>query len=188
MYTYCFFCVTAKCRYIACEIKAILGCRVISPKQVQHTWSKGEMTDRLRDLLPGYLLLYSDAPLSPERIMDCRYLPGVLRCLRTKEESFELSGNDEAFAMMLLRQDGVIGKTLVYEENQKISLTEGAFSGLEAKILKVDHRAHRMQIEIPFAKQLVKTWVEYAIVTPAEKEKLIPEERKEMPDGKEQEQ
>ncbi len=176
MYTYCFFCVTAKCRYIACEIKAILGCRVISPKQVQHTWSKGEMTDRLRDLLPGYLLLYSETPLSPERIMTCRYLPGVLRCLRTKEQSFELAGNDEAFAMMLLRQDGVIGKTLVYEENQMIRLTEGAFSGLQAKILKVDHRAHRMQIEIPFVKQLVKTWVEYQIVEKISTDDLTPKE------------
>ena len=45
-------------------------------------------------------------------------------------------------------------------------MTGGAFSGVTARILKVERRLSRMQIEIPFARQLVKTWVEYEIVEP----------------------
>ena len=164
MYTYCLFCETAKCSIIAMEAKAFYQCTAISPKQIQHTWQKGAMVDRIRDFLPGYLFLYSEEPLNLYR---CRYLPGVLRCLRTYDNSYELGGSDDAFAKMLLEKEGIIGKTEVYQEGDRIHLTEGAFSGLKAKILKVDHRAGRMQIEIPFARRLVKTWVEYEIVDPA---------------------
>ena len=51
-------------------------------------------------------------------------------------------------------------------------------------ILKVDRRASRMQIEIPFARRIVKTWVEYEIISPEDKETIrFREEQKENPDG-----
>ena len=179
MNAYCLFCETEKCEFVAHTVKQVFECEAISPKQIQHTWQKGAMVDRIRDLLPGYLFLYSEEPLNLYR---CRYLPGVLRCLRTYDNSYELGGSDDAFAKMLLEKEGIIGKTEVYQEGDRIHLTEGAFSGLKAKILKVDHRAGRMQIEIPFARRLVKTWVEYEIVDP---KAIIPyfQERKENPDG-----
>ena len=185
MFTYCLFCETAKCRFVAHEVMSMLGCLAISPRQIQHTWQNGKMTDRPRDLLPGYLFLYSDEPMD---ISPCRYIPGVLRCLKTSEHDYMLTGNDETFAMMILQMNGVIGKTPVYETDQRIRLTEGAFSGLEAVVRKVDHRAHRMQIEIPFARMLVKTWVEYEIVTPDKPAPFSPEEWKEIPDGKQPDQ
>ena len=171
MYTYCLFCETAKCRYVAHEVTDRLGCLVISPRQIQHTWQNGKMADRSRDLLPGYLFLYCEEPTD---ISQCRYIPGVLRCLKTSEQDYMLTGSDEAFALMILRMNGVIGKTTVYEEDARIRLTEGAFTGLDAVIRKVDHRARRMQIEIPFARTLVKTWVEYEIVTPDEPAAVFP--------------
>ena len=67
---------------------------------------------------------------------------------------------------MLLEKDGVIGKTQVDQEGQIIRIAGGVFEGVTAKILKVERRLSRMQIEIPFARQLVKTWVEYEIVEP----------------------
>ena len=49
-----------------------------------------------------------------------------------------------------------------------IRIAGGAFEGVSARILKVERRLSRMQIEIPFARQQVKTWVEYEIVEPEE--------------------
>ena len=173
MFTYCLFCETGKCRFVAHEVMSTLeNCLAISPRQIQHTWQNGKMTDRARDLLPGYLFLYSCEPVD---ISPCRYIPGVLRCLKTSENDYVLTGNDETFALMILKMNGVIGKTPVYEEDQRIRLTEGALAGVEAVIRKVDHRAHRMQIEVPFARTLVKTWVEYEVVTPDEPETTIPQ-------------
>ena len=57
MYTYCFFCETGKCQSVANAVMQKTPCRVILPKQVQHTWSKGKMADIVHNLLPGYMLL-----------------------------------------------------------------------------------------------------------------------------------
>ena len=67
-------------------------------------------------------------------------------------------------------QFGIIGKTKVYEEGNRIRVCEGAYAGLETKILKVDRQKKRMQIEIPFAKLLIRTWVEFEIAEKLETE------------------
>ena len=162
MLTYCLFCETAKCALVANAIKRKFGCTAISPKQVQHTWSGGKMVDIVRDLLPGYVLLYSDGePLDIRRVQS---IEGVIRCLCSSDKRYELQGSDEQFAMLLLHKNGVIGKTKVYEAGQRIRVCEGAYEGLETRILKVNRQKGRMQIEIPFANMPVRTWVEFEIV------------------------
>ena len=162
MYTYCLFCETVKCNTIARRAEQMFECRAISPKRVQHTWDKGKRIDRINDLLPGYVFLYSeDQRIDIARL---RRLDGYIRCLKGGEDDFELTGTDEQFAMILLHQGGVIGKTKVYQVGQRIHVCRGAFEGVRAEILKVDHRIGRMLIQLPFAKRSVQTWVEYEIV------------------------
>lgn len=171
MYTYCLFCDTVKCQSIARAIMQTIPCRAFSPKQVQHTWSKGEMVDIVHDLLPGYVFVYlEDQPLD---ISALRSVQGIIRCLSSMDRQYELTGADEQFALMLLQKDGVIGKTKVYEEGQMIRICQGAFEGVETKILKVNRRNMRMQIEIPFAGRPVRTWVEYEVVKPVEEDKPL---------------
>ena len=162
MFTYCLFCETGKCGYVASIVAEQFSCRAISPKQVQHTWSKGKMVDIVHDLLPGYVFVYLEEKLKD--ISSLRAIQGVIRCLSSQDRQYELAGTDEQFALMLLQKDGVIGKTKVYEEGQMIRICQGAFEGVETQILKVNRRNMRMQIEIPFAGRPVRTWVEYEIV------------------------
>ena len=162
MTSYCLFCETVKCGFVAREISARFGCRTICPKQVQHTWARGKMTDIVHDLLPGYVFVYTQ-----EEGLNVAALcatPGVIRCLRNVGGGFCLQGGDEQFALMLLSRDGVIGKTRVYREGQMIRICEGAFAGVEAKILRVNRRNMRIQIELSFASTVVKPWVEYEMV------------------------
>lgn len=162
MYIYCLFCETVKCRGIAEAITDRFRCRAISPKQIQHTWSKGRQADIEHDLLPGYVFVYAeDAPLN---VASLRSIGGVLRCLCDGNKQYELTGSDEQFALMLLHSNGVIGKTKVYREGQRIRICYGAYEGLETRILRVNPRNMRMQIEIPFANMFIKTWVEYEVV------------------------
>ena len=166
MYIYCLFCETTKTGFIARTVSEMTGCKALRPKQIQHTWAKGGGTkDVINDLMPGYVFLYCDEKAD---IGVLNTLQGVIRCLSTTAGEYELTGQDEQFALMLLEKDGIIGKTQVYEEGQIIRIVGGAFEGVSAKILKVERRLSRMQIEIPFARQLVKTWVEYEIVEPEE--------------------
>lgn len=163
MYAYCFFCETARCGYIARTAEQILQCKAISPKQVQHTWHQGKMVDVIHDLLPGYVFIYTEN--EPLDIVRIREISGVIRCLSSSESHYELTDTDKQFAVMLYEHQGVIGKTKVYQEGQMIRICQGAFEGVETKILKVNRHKQRMQIEIPFANMPVKTWVEFEIVT-----------------------
>ncbi len=141
---------------------AKLGCQTIIPKQVQHTRDKGKMVDRIHNLLPGYLFLYSEEPLD---ISECQRTHGVIRCLREgKDGQYELQGKDEEFALFLLEREGIIGKTYVTEENGMLEISLKSFRGADVKITKVDRRNTRMQIEIRFLRQIIRTWIEYEIV------------------------
>lgn len=162
MYIYCLFCETVKCGYVARTAEEKFGCRAICPKQVQHTWHKGDMVDIVHDLLPGYVFLYLEQALD---IAAVRTIHGVIRCLSDGDGQYRLTGGDEQFALMLLHKDGVIGKTKVYQEGQMIRICEGVYEGVETRILKVNRQKGRMQIEIPFAHRTIKTWVEFEIVT-----------------------
>ena len=162
MKVYCLFCETIRCGYVARSIERVFGFRAISPKQVQHTWSEGRMVDIEHDLLPGYVFVYlEDGTLDISRL---RSIQGVIRCLTASGSGYELSGSDEQFAMMLYHSGGIIGRTKVYREGQMIRICKGVFEGVETKILKVNRHKSRMQIELPFAHMLVRTWVQYEIV------------------------
>ncbi len=163
MYCYCLFCETGKCDFVAHAAMQAFPCRAISPKQIQHTWSKGETTDRVHDLLPGYVFLYSEEPMNlPE---DIRKVDRIIRCLRDTSREYALKGQDEEFARMIYRKDGIIGKTEVTEKDGRFTIADETFRNLHAEILKVDRRNRRMKIEILFTSNRVQTWVEYEIIS-----------------------
>ena len=83
MYCYCLFCETGKCDYVARAAMQAFPCRAISPKQIQHTWSKGNMIDREQDLLPGYIFLYTEEPW--EEVGTLWRLKGIHRILGEAE-------------------------------------------------------------------------------------------------------
>ena len=165
MYTYCLFCETGKSMYVAREVKALFKCRIIIPKQIQHTWYRGEIVNRVRELLPGYVFVYSEIQMRQTLLYR---VPGIIRCLRTTDKKAELKGADEAFALFLLESDGVIGKTKVIREGDRLEIGPESFRNANVTILKVDHRARRMQVEICFAAQTVRTWIEYEEISPEE--------------------
>lgn len=162
MYVYCLFCDTMKCNYVIHAATQLMNCEACSPKQVQHTYVSAthKMTDRIRQLFPGYVFLYSTEAL---KITEIRKLPDVIRVIRNREDSYELTGPDEAFAMMIYHRNGVLGKTQVYEDEGTLYIKDGAFAGVKAEIKKVDRRNHRMQVELFFVQQAMKTWLEYEV-------------------------
>ena len=66
--------------------------------------------------------------------------------------------------MMLLRKDGVLGKTQVTETDGRFTISDESLRTIPTEILKVDRRNHRMKIEMQVAGNRVQTWVEYEIV------------------------
>lgn len=175
MYTYCVFCDTQRCGEIARQAEIQLQCRAIRPKRERLKWVQHKPVREINDLLPGYIFLYTEEKI--EDLSTLRRIRGVVRCLSDTEHQYVLQGSDEAFALMLLQNNGVIGRIPVYEEGQTIRITEGVFGGVEASILRVDRRQARMEIALPFDKSIVKTWIEFEMVENVEQEKLLPEDQ-----------
>ena len=161
MHIYCLFCETGKCDYVARAAMQAFPCRAISPKQIQHIWSKGTMIDREHDLLPGYVFLYFEETLQfPQEL---KIVDRIIRCLRSTDLTYELRGSDEEFARMLLQKNGVLGKTRVTETDGRFVISDETLGPIPTGILKVDRRNHRMKIEMQVAGNKVQTWVEYEI-------------------------
>ena len=173
MFTYCLFCRSEKCDAIAEAINRLGVCEAIYPKQIQHIRKQGMPMDIEHNMLPGYVFLYSEDELD---IYTIRKTPGVLKSLGDQDTGFRLMGGDEQFALMLRQRGGVIGKTQVYAEGDRIRLKEGSFAGVEAEILKVNRRNTRMQIRLTFAGNPVCPWVEYEIVEPLNASERVFEE------------
>ena len=167
MYTYCLYCEAGKCGYVAIALASKMDCQVIIPKQVQHTWDKGKMVNRVHNLFPGYLFLYSEQPLE---MSHCLKIPGVVRCLSTGEDSYELHGTDEKFALFLLDKNGIIGKVLVTEQDGMLEISPESLRRADVSIIKVDRRNTRMQIEIRLFRHTLRTWIEYEIAEAKEQE------------------
>ena len=162
MYAYCLFCETGKGDFVARAVKQVYKCEAISPKQIQHTWDKCQYINREHKLLPGYVFVYSEEQIfQPQEIRG--KLDRIIRCMRDTSMDYQLHGGDEQFAMMLLRKNGVIGKTEVTEKDGRLTIADETFQGVPVEILKVDRRNKRMKIEMQIAGNRVQTWVEYEI-------------------------
>lgn len=159
MYYYCIYCEANRCEMLSATIERIIGCRVIYPVRIQHIWSKGSMIDIEKPLIPGYLFLYSDNRLNDLKRLES--ITGVYKLLRYSDNKAELKDSDRDFAIMMLEYNGIIGKMPVFKVGDKIILDKGILKGIDAKIIKVNKRNCRMQVEMTLAGSSTKMWLDY---------------------------
>ena len=163
VYTYCLYCESVKCSFVAAAAQTILLCRAIRPRQVQHRLKDGRADDAVRDLMPGYVFLYFEEDPFPA-VLRMRTIPGVRRIVGDSGRNYALTGDDEQFALGLLSAGGVVGKMQVYEEGTTLHLMTSGRQKIATEILKVDRRKQRMKIQLNFSHQPTTTWVEYEIM------------------------
>ncbi|MBR7040539.1 MAG: hypothetical protein IKI24_01715 [Clostridia bacterium] len=157
---YCLFCRSQYSDDIAMMASRLYGGVSFCPKQIQHTFKAGKMVDVVHKLLPGYVFIFTNEDVDATIR---RRIPNVLKLLGDEKSGYKLWGNDLAFAMMLLKNNGVLGKTAVNETDGILSLTPDSELGTNARILKVERRKHRMKVEFSFDNQTIATWVEYVV-------------------------
>ena len=162
MACYCLFCNSTRCEAVASLLAKRMDCRAISPKIVQRKWIKGTCVEEVRDFLPGYVFLYTDASLRTFETL--RTVDGVLRLLGRQEEGYRLCGEDLRFAQMLLGSEGRIGILPAYEVGDRIRLAAESLPGYEGEIVKVDRRKGRAQVLIRFDEKEIKLWAGFDII------------------------
>ena len=156
MNMYCLFCNSAKRAQVADNIRRQMGVRVLVPKILRRKWIKGIAFDTIQDYLPGYLFIYSDAPL--EDFSQLFHMQDVYRVLGARDNGFRLTGTDLAFAEMLLEVDGTIGILKTYREGDRVKLVEGALGKVDGEIIKIDRRG-RALVRFGFDGANIQSWV-----------------------------
>ena len=157
MYAYCLFCRTQRCTRIA-QLMEIRGAdRAFSPKILSKYRKEGRNMDRERDLLPGYVFLFSE-----ERIIDYAMfagIDGVIRRVGRTESGYELEGPDRDFAFGLLEKDGKVGALKMVAVGETVRLEDTLFDGSEGVITKIDYRKERARVDFRFEGNACHTWV-----------------------------
>ena len=157
MYAYCLFCRTQRCTRIA-QLMEIRGAdRAFSPKILSKYRKEGRNMDRERDLLPGYVFLFSE-----ERIIDYAMfagIDGVIRRVGRTESGYELEGPDRDFACGLVEKDGKLGALKMVAVGETVRLEDTLFDGSEGVITKIDYRKERARVDFRFEGNACHTWV-----------------------------
>ena len=159
MYVYCLFCRTQRCSRIAqlLEIKGEGIRRAFSPKILSRQRKQGLNIDRERDLLPGYVFIFSD-----ERLLDYKMfsgIDGVIRRVGRTETGYELEGADREFAVGLFGQDGKVGALKMISVGETVQLENSLFDGSEGVVTKIDYRKERARVDFRFDGNDCHTWI-----------------------------
>lgn len=157
MYAYCLFCLTQRCRIIA-KLMEIRGVdRAFSPQIINTYRKQGENKKRSRDLLPGYVFVYSEDRLTDYRLF--YGMDGVIRRVGRREDGYELEGPDLDFAMQLLEKDGMVGAMKICREGDSVILEDPLFNGVQGRVTKIDWRKERARVDFVFEKNPCHVWV-----------------------------
>ena len=162
MYFYCFFCATVKCALVASTIRQRFGMTAFSPRIIQRKWIKGACFEEEKPYLPGYVFVCSEEPI--ENFVEIRMMEGVIRCLGQRDEGYRLQGDDLKFAKMLYEHDGVLGIMKTYREGDRVKLVKSMLGDFDARIVKLDPRKGRAQLQYDFDGSSYKVWVGYDMI------------------------
>ena len=155
-YSYCLFCETKKCKNVAASLEKHGVDRAFSPQIVRSQRKQGKNIDRLFDFLPGYVFAFTS-----EKIIELSILrvSGVIRILGTMENDYCLEGSDSDFAFRLLNKNGIIDPIRIINIGDQVTICDPLFSQCQGKIIKIDNRKRRANIEFIFGKMLMHCWV-----------------------------
>ena len=157
MHTYCLFCRTQRCKRIA-QLMEIRGVdRAFSPQILQKQRVQGENKKVLRDLLPGYIFIYNETPITDYRIF--YGMDGVIRRVGEAEEWYELQGGDREFALSLFDKDGTVGVMKIATIGETVRLEDPLFANVEGQVTQIDYRKERARVDFSFRGNACHTWV-----------------------------
>lgn len=158
MYAYCLFCMTQRCRVIA-RLMEIRGVdRAFSPRIEQRHRKQGENKKTTKDLLPGYVFLYSETRLKDYYSL-CGGIDGVIRLVGKQDDGYELAGSDLDIAMRLLEKDGLVGPMTLCRVGDTVTLEDPLFNGCQGRVTEIDYRKERARVDFVFDRNNCHTWV-----------------------------
>ena len=157
MHVYCLFCQTQRARRIAELLQAWEIGRAFTPRVICRHRVQGKTVERAYDLLPGYVFLFAEQPVTD--FAERRKIDGVGRQVGRREDEYELAGPDRAFAMGLLEVDGTVNPMKLVHEGSSVRLMDPLFEHNQGRITNIEYKKQRARVEFTFDGERWITWV-----------------------------
>jgi transcriptional antiterminator NusG len=138
----------AKFMALAAKHSAAVPLRMIFPRRLLKIRRAGKFRQVQAPLFSGYIFL-AGAEVPPETYWKIKMVPGFFRFLKSNHDIQCLTGPERDLLVHFLSYGEVITKsTVVFDQNNRIVVLEGALKGLEGRIIKVDKRKGRAKIKL----------------------------------------
>ena len=126
----------------------ILDCELFIPKRKMKERCEGRLKEKLKIMFPGYVLVRTEHPHKiSEQIRKVNRLYHFLTC----EGIFqEISFKEIENIIIMSDNNGIIGISDVYVDNDKIIVLKGPLMNYQGVIKKVDRRHHRVKVLFEF--------------------------------------
>ena len=165
VYAYCLFCQTQKCGLIASVLEMRGVDRAFAPQIIRRQRRQGVNEDRVFDLLPGYVFVYSEKELAGyDYLQLVEGISGIARRIGDREHNWALTGGDREFAMNLYRKNGVVGQFTIFRTGEKVRLTDPLFNGCQGTVTRMDMKKQRARVDYEFAGMHCFTWVACEVI------------------------
>ncbi|HHT65044.1 MAG: antiterminator LoaP [Caldicoprobacterales bacterium] len=128
--------------------------RILIPKRKLQERRMGKVYEKIRTLLPGYVLIKTEMDVS--FYYQLKQMPGLLSILRDETEPMSIPEHEIAVILALTNHGDVIELSEVYKEGDKIKVSKGPMEGLEGIIESYDHRKKRLKIRLELLGQVKK--------------------------------
>lgn len=161
----CLFCTTGKEQLVSRGIEVVCpGVRTLVARQEKHKTIQGKKLRQTVILLPGYVFFQASCRTEPYVEFPREH---VLRLLTSGEDrQWRLAGDDERFAAWLFQNEGLLGFSKAYKEQDRIRILSGPLKDLEGKILRIDRRGRSGQVALEFNGRTIKVWLGFELIDP----------------------
>ena len=143
---------------VAEQIRLRCGAEAIAPTWVKEVKSGGQYSEKVMQLMPGYVFAYFD---DMETMRSIRRLDHVIRILKYEDGSFDLLGSDRAFAEWIYGHDGQIGVSRALKVGDTMQIVDGPLKDYEGVVRRVNKHDRYADLEIKFQGRIWKVSVSF---------------------------
>ncbi|MGB4388949.1 MAG: antiterminator LoaP [Caldicoprobacterales bacterium] len=120
--------------------------RILIPKRKLQERRQGKVYERIRLLLPGYVLIRAD--MGVDLYYELKRVPGLIKILGDEKEPVEVLEDEMAILLALTDSSDLIGFSQLYKQGDNIRVHDGPLKGLEGIIESYNHRKKRVRIRL----------------------------------------
>lgn len=121
---------------------------LLVPKRKLKEKRKGLFVEIIKTMFPGYVLIKTNNAW--DIFNKTRHLDSIHKFLHSNSEMQEIRLEEIANIVYMLDEEGVIGISDIYVENDRIIVTKGPLMNYDGLVKKVDRRNHRVKVLFMF--------------------------------------